>query len=61
MTEQRRSLRDFASLLFALGLAFMLITIGAQYDFGAAPMLIGKGILDSAVEDTGAVLLKVAS
>jgi len=54
MLEQRRSLRDFASLLFALGMAFMLLSIAAQFDFAAAPMLIGQGILDAAVNDTGA-------
>lgn len=53
MIEQRRSIRDFASLLFAGGLGFMLFSIAAQFDFGAAPMLIGKGILDAAVNDTG--------
>ena len=35
---ERRSLRDFASLLFAGGLAFLLLVLGAQFVFGEAPM-----------------------
>jgi multicomponent Na+:H+ antiporter subunit B len=51
---ERRSLRDFASLLFALGLAFMLLVLAAQFDFGAAPMLIGDRILQAAPTEVGA-------
>lgn len=51
---ERRSIRDFASLLFALGLAFLLLVIGAQFVFGSAPMLIGQEILHAAPAETGA-------
>ena len=50
---ERRSLRDFASLLFAGGLAFLLLVIGAQFVFGSAPMLIGQEILKLAPAETG--------
>ncbi len=51
---ERRSIRDFAALLFALGLAFLLLVLGAQFVFGSAPMLIGQEILKSAPAETGA-------
>ena len=51
---ERRSIRDFASLLFALGLAFLLLVIGAQFVFGSAPMLVGQEILKLAPAETGA-------
>jgi multicomponent Na+:H+ antiporter subunit B len=51
---ERKSVRDFASLLFAIGLAFLLLVIGGQFVFGAAPMLIGQEILKSAPTETGA-------
>ena len=51
---RRGSIRGFASLLFAGGLAFLLLVIGAQFVFGDAPMLIGNEILKTAVADTGA-------
>lgn len=54
MSNRRVSLRDLASLLFALGLAFLLMVIMLQFDFAAAPMLVGQGILDNAAEETGA-------
>ena len=51
---ERRSIRDFASLLFACGLAFLLLVLGAQFVFGSAPMLIGQEILSAAPAETGA-------
>jgi len=51
---ERRSIRDFAALIFALGLAFLLLVLGAQFVFGSAPMLIGQEILKSAPVETGA-------
>ena len=51
---ERRSIRDFASLLFAGGLAFLLLVLGAQFVFGSAPMLIGQQILSAAPAETGA-------
>ena len=54
MSNRRVSLRDLASLLFALGLAFLLMVIMLQFDFAAAPMLVGQGILDNAADETGA-------
>lgn len=51
---ERRSIRDFTALLFALGLAFLLLVLGAQFVFGSAPMLIGQEILKSAPAETGA-------
>jgi len=51
---ERKSIRDFAALLFALGLAFLLLVLGGQFVFGSAPMLIGQEILKSAPAETGA-------
>jgi multicomponent Na+:H+ antiporter subunit B len=51
---ERRSVRDFTALLFAAGLAFLLLVIGAQFVFGSAPMLIGQEILKAAPAETGA-------
>jgi len=52
--HKHRSIRDFAALLFALGLAFLLLVIGSQFVFGSAPMLIGQAILKQAPTETGA-------
>lgn len=57
MTVERQSFSDFASLLFAVGLAFLLLVLGAQFVFGSAPMLAGQSILKSAIDDTGAANL----
>lgn len=57
---ERRSIRDFASLLFAVGLAFLLLVLGAQFVFGAAPMLIGQEILQAAPTETGAANIVTA-
>lgn len=52
MTE-RNSLYAAASLLFAGGLAFLLLAITITFDFGAAPMVIGSEILRQAADQTG--------
>ena len=57
---ERRSIRDFASLLFAVGLAFLLLVLGAQFVFGSAPMLIGQEILRAAPAETGAANIVTA-
>lgn len=51
---RRQSIRNLSSLLFALGLAFLLMVIGGQFVFGSAPMLVGQQILNTAVTETGA-------
>lgn len=51
---ERRSIHDFSALLFAVGLAFLLLVIGGQFVFGATPMLIGQEILKAASAQTGA-------
>jgi len=53
MTE-RKSLQALASLLFASGLAFLLLVITLTFDFGTAPMLVGQDILAQAENKTGA-------
>ena len=53
-------MRNFASLLFAGGLAFLLLVIASQLGFGAPPMLVGQGILAAAPEQTGAANLVTA-
>jgi multicomponent Na+:H+ antiporter subunit B len=52
MTE-RNSLYAITSLLFAGGLAFLLLAITITFNFGAAPMVIGKEILKQAATQTG--------
>lgn len=52
MTE-RNSLYAITSLLFAGGLAFLLLALTITFDFGAAPMVIGHQILQQAAEQTG--------
>jgi multicomponent Na+:H+ antiporter subunit B len=52
MTE-RKSLYAFSSLLFAGGLAFLLLSITLNMDFAAAPMLLGDAILQQAAVQTG--------
>ncbi len=52
MTE-RNSLYAITSLLFAGGLAFLLLALTITFDFGAAPMVIGNQILQQAADHTG--------
>lgn len=47
-------MRNFTALLFASGLAFLLLVITWQFTLGAAPMLIGEAILLQAAEELGA-------
>lgn len=51
---ERRSIHDFSALLFAVGLAFLLLVIAGQFLFGSTPMLIGQEILKAAPAETGA-------
>ena len=46
-------MRNLTSLLFAAGLAFLLLVLTLQFPFGDPPMLVGKGILEQGVEATG--------
>lgn len=54
------TLYRITSLLFAAGLAFMLLTLVGIFDLGKAPMLIGSGILDQSVSETGAANIVTA-
>lgn len=47
-------MRNYVSLLFVAGLAFLLFVITGQLEFGAAPMLIGKGINQASPDAVGA-------
>jgi multicomponent Na+:H+ antiporter subunit B len=47
-------MRRIASLVFSLGLAFLLLAIAARLGFGHAPMLVGSGILAGAGTEVGA-------
>ncbi len=51
---ERKSIRDFASLLFALGLAFLLLVVCHQFVFGDIPMRAGQVVLAHAEANTGA-------
>jgi multicomponent Na+:H+ antiporter subunit B len=51
--KQRNSLYAISSLIFAGGLAFLLLVITMTFDFAAAPMLVGKEILRQAADQTG--------
>ena len=46
-------MRNLTSLLFAAGLAFLLLVLTLQFPFGDPPMVVGKGILEQGVEKTG--------
>jgi len=47
-------LRDYLSLLFIAGLAFLLFVIAGELDFGNAPMQVGQGINQAAPGQVGA-------
>jgi multicomponent Na+:H+ antiporter subunit B len=47
-------MRNLASVLFAGGLAFLLLVIAAQLGFGEPPMRVGQGILAAAPGEVGA-------
>jgi len=50
-------MRNYSALLFASGLAFMLLVIAWQFTIGGAPMLVGEAILNQAAEELGAANL----
>lgn len=52
--KQRNSLYAISSLVFAGGLAFLLLAVTMTFDFAAAPMLVGQEILRQAAHQTGA-------
>jgi len=53
-------MRNLASLLFALGLAFLLLVIAGQLHFGAPPMVVGEAILSDAPTEVGAANIVTA-
>jgi len=53
-------MRNLASLLFSLGLAFLLLAIAAQLGFGHTPMVVGSRILADAQSDIGAANIVTA-
>ena len=50
-------MRNFSALLFASGLAFLLLIITWQFIVGSAPMLVGEAILQQAADELGAANL----
>lgn len=50
-------MRNLVSLLFAVGLAFLLLVLSLQFSFGEPPMVIGQGVQAKGVEETGAANL----
>ncbi len=53
-------MRNLASLLFAAGLAFLLLVVVTQFGFGDPPMRVGEGILAAAPAQTGAANIVTA-
>jgi len=53
-------MRDFASVLFTAGLAFLLLVIGSQLAFGAPPMRVGGELLTVAGPQVGAANIVTA-
>ena len=53
-------MRNVASLLFSIGLAFLLLAIAAGLGFGHTPMIVGSGILAGAQADVGAANIVTA-
>jgi multicomponent Na+:H+ antiporter subunit B len=53
-------MRNIASLVFSVGLAFLLLVIAAQLGFGHTPMLAGSDILAGAAQDVGAANIVTA-
>ncbi len=53
-------MRNLASLLFAAGLAFLLLVVATQLGFGEPPMRVGQGILAAAPAQTGAANIVTA-
>ncbi len=50
-------MRKISALVFASGLAFLLLVITWQFVVGGAPMLIGEAILNRAADEVGAANL----
>ena len=50
-------MRNLTSLLFAAGLAFLLLVLTLQLPFGHTPMVVGERILEQGARDTGAANL----
>ncbi|MEA3276246.1 MAG: hydrogen gas-evolving membrane-bound hydrogenase subunit E [Pseudomonadota bacterium] len=53
-------MRNLASLLFTAGLAFLLLVIASQLDFGNPPMRVGEAILSEAPAEVGAANIVTA-
>lgn len=53
-------MRKATSLLFLIGLAFLLTVIAAQIDFGHAPLIVGKGINAAAPTKVGSANIVAA-
>ena len=53
-------MRNLTSLIFTLGLAFLLLVIAGQLHFGAPPMVVGDGILQAAPSEVGAANIVTA-
>jgi multicomponent Na+:H+ antiporter subunit B len=50
-------MRNVSALVFACGLAFLLLVISGQFLVGGAPMLVGEAILQQAANEAGAANL----
>ncbi len=50
-------MRNLSALVFASGLAFLLLVITWQFVVGGAPMLVGEAILQQGVDELGAANL----
>lgn len=53
-------MRNIASLVFSVGLAFLLLVIASQLGFGHNSAFIGNGILAGAAQDVGAANIVTA-
>jgi multicomponent Na+:H+ antiporter subunit B len=53
-------MRSFASLLFVVGLAFLLLILTGAFEFGNPPMRVGQAIQAVGAEETGAANLVTA-
>ncbi len=53
-------MRNLAALVFSAGLAFLLLVIAAELNFGAPPMHIGAGVLAAAPQEVGAANIVTA-
>lgn len=53
-------MRRFTSLLFAAGLAFLLLVLALRLPFGAPPMVVGQGIVEEGAQRVGTANLVTA-